>query len=140
MQHINTPQTTQGEHSIRLVLLLIMTTKTLISLRLAKLAWLSLIVLTLIWDGYFSPLNTGRWLLVIKLLPLCLPLRGILQGKRYTYQYSSMLILAYFCEGIMRLFDIHVTSRLFAATEIMLCLIFFATCLYYIKHSKQHIN
>lgn len=113
-----------------------MTTKTLNALHIAQLSWFALIALTLIWDGYFAPLNTGFWLLSIKLLPLCLPFHGILSGRRYTYQYYSMLILAYFSEGIMRLFDLATISQLCAAIEIVLALIFFTACLYYVKHTK----
>ncbi|XXQ67770.1 DUF2069 domain-containing protein [Neisseriaceae bacterium B1] len=105
-------------------------------LRLAQTAWCALIVLTLLWDGYFAPLNTGRWLLAIKLLPLCLPLRGILSGKIYTYQYCSMLILLYFTESVMRVWDSSVISRTFAAGELLLSVVFFVACLLYLKQFK----
>lgn len=98
--------------------------------------WLALIVLTLLWDGWLAPLHTGRWLLVIKLLPLCLPLRGILRGKIYTYQYCSMLVLVYFSEGIMRLWDTAPFSPLFAAAEAVLSSAFFVCCLLYLKQFK----
>ena len=53
------------------------------SLWLAQAAWCALIALTLLWDWAFAPLHTGRALLLIKLLPLLLPLRGILRGRVY---------------------------------------------------------
>lgn len=105
-------------------------------LRLAQITWCALIVLTALWDGYFAPLNTGYWLLLIKLLPLCLPLRGILSGKIYTYQYSSMLILFYFTESVMRVWDSSVISRVFAAGELILSVVFFVACLLYLKQFK----
>ncbi|MDO4433240.1 MAG: DUF2069 domain-containing protein [Alysiella sp.] len=103
----------------------------------ARAAWLGLIVLTLAWDGLYAPLHTGRWLLVIKLLPLCLPLQGILSGRIYTYQYCSMLILAYFTEGVMRLFDVSIISVGFAIGEILLSVLFFVACLAYLKQFKH---
>lgn len=105
-------------------------------LRLAQAAWFSLILLTICWDGIFKPLNTGWFLLLIKLLPLCLPLKGITSGKIYTYQYCSMLILAYFSEGVMRAWDTTLISRLFALGEIALSVLFFISCLMYLKQFK----
>lgn len=102
----------------------------------AAFFWVALIVLTLVWDWLYAPLQTGRWLLLIKLLPLFLPLRGIVSGKIYTYQYCSMLILLYFTEGVMRLFDLAVMSRWFAAVEIFCALVFFVFCLRYLKQFK----
>ena len=62
----------------------------------------ALIVVCLAWELWLAPLRPGGSLLALKALPLALPLSGILKGKRYTYQWSSMLILAYFAEGVTR--------------------------------------
>ena len=51
---------------------------------------------------WLAPLRPGGSLLVLKVLPLLIPLTGILRGRVYTYQWASMLILAYFAEGIVR--------------------------------------
>lgn len=103
----------------------------------AAFFWYALIVLTLLWDWFYAPLNTGRWLLLMKLIPLILPLRGITTGKIYTYQYCSMLILLYFTEGVMRLFDLETLSRVFAALEITASIAFFVFCLRYLKQFKK---
>ena len=83
----------------------------------------------------------GAWLLlialnVLKLLPLLLPLRGILAGRIYTFQYCSMLIMLYFLEGVMRWWDVPPYSRYFAATETTLSVLFFVSCLVYLKQFK----
>ncbi|WP_430472187.1 DUF2069 domain-containing protein [Wielerella bovis] len=114
----------------------IMSQTRLILLHIPRIAWLLLIILTLVWDWIYAPLGTGYILLLIKLVPLLLPIRGILSGKIYTYQYCSMLIMAYFIEGVMRLWDIQAASRWFAAMEIVLTLIFFSGCLCYLKQFK----
>jgi len=62
----------------------------------------ALIFLCLAWELWLAPLRTGGSSLAFKALPLLLPLFGVLRGKRYTYQWSSMLILAYFTEGVVR--------------------------------------
>ena len=63
---------------------------------------LALIFLCLAWELWLAPLRPGGSWLALKALPLLLPLMGILHGRRYTYQWASMLILAYFAEGVMR--------------------------------------
>ena len=78
----------------------------------------------------------GSWL-ALKALPLCLPLGGILKGRIYTYQYSSMLILIYFAEAVMRLFDASPAERLCAALSLTSCIIFFVACLAFIKQHKK---
>ncbi|MDO9188279.1 MAG: DUF2069 domain-containing protein, partial [Sulfurimicrobium sp.] len=54
---------------------------------------IALILLSLAWEGWLAPVRPGGTLLVIKALPLLLPLFGILRGKVYTFQWASMLIL-----------------------------------------------
>ena len=78
----------------------------------------------------------GSWL-VLKALPLCLPLTGILKKRIYTYQYSSMLILIYFAEACMRLADTALASRICAAISVLLCIAFFLGCLAFIKQQKH---
>ncbi|MDD2183342.1 DUF2069 domain-containing protein [Kingella sp. SNUBH-2017] len=105
--------------------------------RLAAAAWFGLMLLTLWWDWLAAPLHNGIWLPLIKLLPLLLAARGILSGKIYTYQYASMLVLFYFTEGVMRLFDAVPASRWFAAAETALSVLFFVLCLAYLKQFKN---
>ena len=62
----------------------------------------ALIVLCVAWELWLAPLRPGGSLLALKALPLALPIPGVFSGKRYTYQWSSMLILAYFAEGVTR--------------------------------------
>lgn len=105
-------------------------------LYIAQGTWLLLIALNVAWDGYVAPLQIGRVLLMLKLLPLLLPLRGILAGRIYTFQYCSMLIMLYFLEGVMRWWDVPPYSRYFAATETTLSVLFFVSCLVYLKQFK----
>jgi uncharacterized membrane protein len=92
---------------------------------LAAGALLALIVLCVAWEIWLAPLKPGGTLLALKALPLALPLGGILKGKRYTYQWSSMLILAYFAEGATRAWSDAGLSRQLALAEIALSLAYF---------------
>jgi uncharacterized membrane protein len=89
-------------------------------------ALVALIVLSLAWELWLAPLRPGGSLLALKALPLALPLRGVIEGDRYTYQWSSMLILAYFAEGVTRAWADTGLGQGLAFAEIALSLLFFA--------------
>ena len=88
------------------------------------------------WELWLAPLRPGGSLAALKALPLALPLAGIVGGRRYTYQWSSMLILAYFAEGVMRAWSETGLSRSLAAAEIALSLAFFAAAVSYARLTR----
>ena len=97
---------------------------------------IGLLLLCLAWEMWLVPLRPGGSLLALKALPLSLPIPGILNGKRYTYQWSSMLILAYFAEGVVRAWSERGTSQWLAAAEIALSLVFFAAAVAYARLTR----
>ncbi len=96
-------------------------------------SWVGLLALTLVWDGWVSPLY---FILLIKFAMLWFPLRGLWAQRVYTFQYCSMLILAFFVEGVMRVVSISPLNQYFAAVEIALSVVFFVSCLAYLKQFK----
>lgn len=96
----------------------------------------ALIVLCLAWELWLAPLRPGGSLVALKALPLALPLAGILQGKRYTYQWSSMLILAYLAEGSTRAWSDGGVSQKLAVFEIILSLTFFGAAVAYARWTR----
>jgi uncharacterized membrane protein len=96
-------------------------------------ALVALIFLCLAWELWLAPLRTGGSSLAFKALPLLLPLFGVLRGKRYTYQWSSMLILAYFTEGVVRAWSERGAGQALALAEIMLSVAFFTTAILYAR-------
>ena len=98
---------------------------------------IALIFLCVLWEGWLAPLRPGGSMLVLKVLPLLVPLFGILHGKIYTYQWSSMLILAYFTEGIVRAWSDHGLSSLLAGVETGLAVIFFFSSIYFVRLSAR---
>jgi uncharacterized membrane protein len=99
----------------------------------ASFALVALILLCLAWELWLAPLRPGGSFLALKALPLTLPLGGIFKGKRYTYQWSSMLILAYFAEGATRAWSENGLSQALALAEVALSLAFFAAALAYAR-------
>jgi uncharacterized membrane protein len=96
----------------------------------------ALILLCLAWELWLAPLRPGGSLLALKALPLALPLAGILKGKRYTYQWSSMLILAYLAEGATRAWSDQGLSQTLAFGEAVLSLAFFAAVVSYARRTR----
>ncbi|QDX80100.1 hypothetical protein B9N43_01815 [Denitratisoma sp. DHT3] len=101
---------------------------------LASISLITLIFHCLAWELWFAPLRPGGSALAFKAFPLLLPLFGILRGRRYTHQWASMLILAYFAEGVVRVAsDPGAVSRAMAAVEVALALVFFLSAIFYAK-------
>lgn len=103
---------------------------------IAGVALAALIALCLAWELWLAPLRPGGSLVALKALPLALPLPGILAGRRYTYQWSSLLILAYFAEGATRSWGERGTSQLCAAAELLLSVAFFAAAVSYARLTR----
>ncbi|TRZ96809.1 MAG: DUF2069 domain-containing protein [Rhodocyclaceae bacterium] len=97
--------------------------------RLASISLVALLILCLAWELWLAPLRPGGSMLALKSLPLLLPLFGILRGKRYTHQWTSMLALAYVAEGLTRAVSDHGTSQTLAMAETVLAALLFAACL-----------
>lgn len=97
---------------------------------------LGLLVLCLLWELWLAPLRPGGSLLALKAAPLALAIPGILNGRRYTYQWSSMLTLAYFAEGATRAWSERGTSQALAGAEIVLSLVFFAAAVAYARLTR----
>jgi uncharacterized membrane protein len=107
------------------------------ALRLAAAGSLiGLLVLCLAWEMWLAPLRPGGSLVALKALPLALPIPGILNGRRYTYQWASMLVLAYFAEGVARAWSERGDSQWLAAVEIGLSLVFFASTVAYARLTR----
>ena len=103
----------------------------------ASISLISLILLALAWETVLAPLKPGGSLLMLKAVPLLLPLFGILRGKRYTYQWSCMFILLYFTEGVVRAWsDVGLSAQL-AVAEIILSVAFFSCAIFYARLTRK---
>ena len=98
---------------------------------------IALIMLCLAWETILAPLKPGGSLLMLKAVPLLLPLFGILKGRRYTYQWASMFVLFYFTEGVVRAWADAGLSAKLALLEVALTLLFFICAIFYAKLTRQ---
>ncbi len=98
-----------------------------------------LIVLGLAWELWLAPLRPGGSWLALKVLPLVIPLAGLLKNRMYTYRWVSLLVWLYFTEGVVRAWsDLDGTGRLLALGEVVLCLALFAACALHVRLRLRH--
>lgn len=103
----------------------------------AIVSLIALIGLCVLWESWLAPLRPGGSMLVLKAVPLLLPLRGIVRGNLYTYQWASMLVLLYFMEGIVRATSDPAPSSYYAWLEVVLTTAFFWCTVLYVKPAKR---
>lgn len=101
--------------------------------RLAVASLVGLIVLGLAWEMVLAPVRPGGSLLALKVLPLCIPLAGLLKNRMYTYRWVSLLIWLYFTEGVMRAYGDRPPSNYLAMVEVALCLVLFTACALHVR-------
>lgn len=94
---------------------------------------LGLIVLGLAWELVLAPVRPGGSLLALKVLPLCLPLIGLLKNRMYTHRWVTLMVWLYFTEGVVRAYSDRPPSNYLAMVEIALCLSLFAASAMHIR-------
>jgi uncharacterized membrane protein len=107
--------------------------------RTALVSLVALFILCLLWEIWLAPLRPGGTLLFLKALPLAFAIRGVSKGSLYTIQWSSMLVLVYLMEGVVRaMSDPPGPSILMAWLEIVLSSVFFFAALFYVRPAKRY--
>lgn len=99
----------------------------------AAASLVALIFLCVAWELFLAPVRPGGSWLALKAAPLLVPLFGVLHGKRYTFQWTTLLIWLYFAEGVVRAYsDSGLASRL-AMAEIGLAPAYFASAVAFVR-------
>ena len=105
---------------------------------LAVSSLMGLIVLGLAWELWLAPVRPGGTLLALKVLPLCIPLTGLLKNRKYTYRWVSLIIWLYFTEGVVRAYGDAPPSNYLAMIEIFLCVVLFFACALHVRLRLKH--
>jgi uncharacterized membrane protein len=92
---------------------------------------LALIALGLAWEIWLAP--TGRGTLALKVLPLAIPIPGLLKNRMYTYRWLSLFVWVYFTEGVVRAASDRGVGALLAVLEVVLCVALFAACATHVR-------
>lgn len=119
------------------------TSNTLPGSNVAATRWLAvgsllgLIVLSVTWELWLAPLRPGGSWMVLKALPLCIPLVGLLKHRMYTYRWVSLVVWLYFTEGVVRAWSDKTPSNYLAMVEIALCLLLFVACAFHVRWRQK---
>jgi uncharacterized membrane protein len=97
---------------------------------IAVASLLGLIAVGLAWELWLAPLRPGGSLWAMKVLPLCIPLPGLLRRRMYTNRWVSLLVWAYFLEGAARASG---PSLLPALAQVALSLVLFLACTLHVR-------
>lgn len=100
---------------------------------IAVASLLGLVLLGLAWELWLAPLRPGGSWIALKVLPLCLPLSGLLRMRLYTYRWVSLLVWLYFTEGVVRAWSDRPPGNWLALIEVALSLILFAACAWHVR-------
>jgi uncharacterized membrane protein len=100
---------------------------------LATASLAGLITLGLAWEMWLAPIRPGGSLLALKVLPLVLPLAGVLKNRMYTYRWLSLFVWIYFTEGVVRAWSDPSPGNYLAMIEIGLCLLLFVACALHVR-------
>jgi len=103
---------------------------------LAVATTIGLIVLGLGWELVWAPL--GGSTLALKVLPLCIPLAGLLKNRMYTYRWLSLLVWIYFTEGVVRAYSDKAPGNYLALAEVALCCVLFVACVLHVRLRQRY--
>ena len=103
---------------------------------IAVASLVGLIALGLAWELWLAPTGSG-WL-ALKVLPLLLPLAGLLRNRMYTYRWVSLFVWLYFIEGAVRAASERGIGRLLGSIEVALCLGLFVACALHVRWRLRH--
>jgi uncharacterized membrane protein len=97
---------------------------------------IALILLGLAWELVLAPVKPGGSWLVLKVLPLLVPLFGVLRARRYTLQWTTLFIWFYAAEGAVRAWSDVGRSAQLAVMELALSLAYFAAVVLFLRASR----
>jgi len=102
--------------------------------QLAVASLVGLIAVGLAWELWLAPLREGGSWWAIKVLPLAVPLAGLLKNRMYTYRWVSLLVWLYFTEGVVRATSGESgMSTLMAVLQTVLCVALFVACALHVR-------
>jgi len=95
--------------------------------------WAAVALSLLAWmlAGYSWPIC------LIAVLPLLAPLRGLIQGRRYTYAWATLFAVPYLAFAITELL-VNPAARWVASVSLLLVFAWFCTMILFLRASPKH--
>jgi len=109
---------------------------------LAIAGFFCLFTLLMLWHTVLSPpvKFPVALVLIITVLPLLLPLRGLLHGKKRSCAWAAYISMLYFMHGSIEAFaNPDSLEKLLASLEIIFSLFLFIGSMFYVRYAKNTI-
>ena len=100
---------------------------------------IALIGVLILWEAWLAPIRPGGSWLVLKALPLCVALPGLIRRNTRTAQWLTLLLPLYVAEGVVRAWSEASRARAFASVEIVLALGAFALAIVMVRQQRAAI-
>ncbi|MFT6249121.1 MAG: putative membrane protein [Cognaticolwellia sp.] len=109
--------------------------------KIALLGYFSLLFFMPLWLLVLSPSEslTTSTTLVLFILPLLFPLKGLLQGNPFTYAWANFIVLIYFLHSLTTLWVLP-SDMIWAILELIFASTMFLGCTYYAKYRGQELG
>ncbi|KDC55086.1 DUF2069 domain-containing protein [Pseudoalteromonas sp. S3431] len=109
--------------------------------RAALFGYVGLLVLIPLWMYFVPPLNGNASLvsLFLPIIPLLLPLRGIIKDNTYTYAWANFIVMLYFIHGLTMLWAAP-AELIWVLLELVFASAMFIGCTYYTRHRGQELG
>ncbi|XQF92097.1 DUF2069 domain-containing protein [Pseudoalteromonas espejiana] len=109
--------------------------------RAAIFGYVGLLVLIPLWMYFVPPLNGNASIaaLFMPIIPLLLPLRGIIKDNTYTYAWANFIVMLYFIHGLTMLWAAP-DELIWVLLELVFASAMFVGCTYYARHRGQELG
>ncbi|WP_273048338.1 DUF2069 domain-containing protein [Pseudoalteromonas sp.] len=109
--------------------------------RTAIVGYIGLFILMPLWM-YVVPPQEGLVDLIsllLPIIPLLLPLRGIIKDNTYTYAWANFIVMLYFIHGLTMLW-VAPDELIWVLLELVFASAMFIGCTYYARHRGQELG
>ncbi len=109
--------------------------------RFALTGYIGLLILMPIWLFLIAPRegHSNAFIFVVYIVPLLLPLKGIIQDKPYTYAWANFIVMFYFIHGFTLLW-VAQDQLIWVLLELTFASLMFIGCTYYARHCGQELG
>ena len=109
--------------------------------RTALIGYIGLFILMPLWMYIVPPQERPLDVvsLFLPIIPLLLPLRGIIKDNTYTYAWANFIVMLYFIHGLTMLW-VAPDELIWVLLELVFASAMFIGCTYYARHRGQELG
>lgn len=108
---------------------------------LALVSHIALLLWVTLWQLVFreEPSYSLTFIFLLYILPLLLPLPGIVRGKPYTHAWANFIVMIYLIHGLTIMYA-EPTERWYALVELVLATTMFIGCSVYARKKGRELG